>query len=202
VVAICLFLVKDSHAKRRCNVQKFPILAGWILVGGALLVGCTGSAPQSNVTAPVGADPGPASAEGAKYLLTAAPEGAQSVVAGRESAAAESEIVLTGRIGGDVDPWFKGQAGFLIADASLVPCSEMEGDTCPTPWDYCCVPAEEISAGTALVKLVDEQGQPVAGDARELLGVAELQTVVVRGKAQVSPEGDLTVLATGVYVKE
>ena len=37
-------------------------------------------------------------------------------------------------------------------------------------------------------------------DARELLKVQELSTVVVRGKAQRDESGNLTVLANGVYV--
>jgi hypothetical protein len=36
-------------------------------------------------------------------------------------------------------------------------------------------------------------------DARELLGVKELQTVVVKGKAKRDEQGNLTVLASGVY---
>ena len=38
-------------------------------------------------------------------------------------------------------------------------------------------------------------------DARELLNVKELTTVVVTGKAQRDDAGNLTILATGVYVK-
>ena len=39
-------------------------------------------------------------------------------------------------------------------------------------------------------------------DARKLLDVKELSTVVVQGKAQRDDAGNLTVLATGVYVKK
>lgn len=38
-------------------------------------------------------------------------------------------------------------------------------------------------------------------DARELLKVKELSTVVVKGKAQRDDAGNLTILASGVYVK-
>ena len=38
-------------------------------------------------------------------------------------------------------------------------------------------------------------------DAGELLSVKELSTVVVKGKAQRDDSGNLTVLASGVYVK-
>ena len=39
-------------------------------------------------------------------------------------------------------------------------------------------------------------------DARELLKVKELSTVVVKGKAQRDDVGNLTVIASGVYVKK
>lgn len=39
-------------------------------------------------------------------------------------------------------------------------------------------------------------------DARELLKVKELSTVVVKGKAQRDDAGNLTVIASGVYVKK
>lgn len=38
-------------------------------------------------------------------------------------------------------------------------------------------------------------------DARKLLNVKELSTVVVKGEAQRDEAGNLTVLASGVYVK-
>lgn len=38
--------------------------------------------------------------------------------------------------------------------------------------------------------------------AKELLGVEELSTVIVKGKAQRDDANNLTVLATGVYVKK
>ena len=50
------------------------------------------------------------------------------------------------------------------------------------------------------VKLVDDQGKVVAGDARRLLGLRELNTVVAKGKYR--QEGDSFVVhATAVYVR-
>jgi len=42
----------------------------------------------------------------------------------------------------------------------------------------------------------------VKADARKLLNVRELSTVVVAGKAQRDDAGNLTVLASGVFVKQ
>ena len=51
------------------------------------------------------------------------------------------------------------------------------------------------------MKIVDESGKLVKIDARKLLNLKELQTVVVRGKVKRDEAGNLTVIATGVHVK-
>jgi hypothetical protein len=135
----------------------------------------------------------------ARYVLAEEPADAQSVVAVKKVAKDGDEVTITGRIGGDVDPWVKGRAAFLIADHSLIPCNEREGDSCPTPWDYCC--ESGIAESKATIKIVDDAGETVATDARELLGVKELQTVTIRGQAKRDEAGNLTVLAKSVFIK-
>jgi hypothetical protein len=49
---------------------------------------------------------------------------------------------------------------------------------------------------------VDENGSLVKANAKGLLNVKELSTVVVKGKAKRDDAGNLTVLATGVFVKK
>lgn len=51
------------------------------------------------------------------------------------------------------------------------------------------------------MKVVDEDGNIVKGDAKSLLSVKELATVVVRGKARRDEAGNLTVEATGIHVR-
>jgi hypothetical protein len=110
------------------------------------------------------------------------------------------DIVVTGRIGGAVDPWVEGRAAFSIVDQTLVPCSERSGDSCKTPWDYCC-DTDRLPQSLATIKFVDDQGKTISTDARKLLGIKELQTVVVKGKAKRDEAGNLTVLATGLFAK-
>lgn len=141
------------------------------------------------------------SADGEKYILSAAPSDFQNVIAARESVKNDDEVVLFGQIGGSHDPWVEDRAMFTIVDDSLKSCDEIPGDTCPKPWDYCCE-TPKLKNATALVKVVDEQGEPVKTDARELLGVRELTSVIVKGKALRDDAGNLTVLATGVFVKK
>ncbi|MCP4174195.1 MAG: hypothetical protein GY758_25875 [Fuerstiella sp.] len=139
--------------------------------------------------------------DGTKFLLTTEPEGAGDVIKVREGAGDGDDIVIVGRIGGSANPWVEGRAAFSIVDGSLRACSDIEGDSCPIPWDYCCE-TSKLPTATALVKVVDETGALVKADARELLSVKELSTVVVEGRARRDDAGNLTVLATGVFVKK
>jgi hypothetical protein len=130
------------------------------------------------------------------YLLAEEPQGATGVTEARQASA--DEVTVVGRVGGSPDPFVEGMAAFTIVDPEIPSCAAEED--CPTPWDYCCQ-LDRVKNGIAMVKVVDAQGKPVATDARELLGVKGLSTVVVRGDAQRDDQGNLTVLAEKVYVR-
>ncbi len=166
-----------------------------ILAAVLMFVGCSQTQPSTPA-----AKKHP-SAEGKQYLLAEEPAAAQDVAKAREAAVDDDEVVVVGRIGGSTDPWVEGMAAFTIVDRGLQACSDREGDDCPTPWDYCCETAATMKASSTLVKLVDAAGNPIKTDARELLGVEELQTVVVHGKARRDDAGNLTVLADGIHVQ-
>jgi hypothetical protein len=172
------------------------IVASSVLVA-SVVVGCSNNAPAPQ-NSKKAATP---SADGAKFLLASEPSGAKSVIDARKDGKNDDEIVIVGRIGGSESPWIDRRAAFSIVDNSLKACTDIPGDTCKTPWDYCCQ-TDQLPTSTALVKVVDDSGKVVDVDARELLNVKELQTVVVRGKAQRDAEGNLTVLASGIYVKK
>lgn len=162
-------------------------LAGFVLVVGA--VGCgqstTALAPQAK------------NAVKSDLLLSEQPADAKPVADVREAADDGAEVTILGRIGGAEDPWVEGRAAFTIVDPKLKPCAPGEG--CRTPWDYCCS-TDQLPANRALVKVVDSSGSTLEQDARKFLGVKELQTVVVKGTAKRDEAGNLTVLASGVYV--
>ncbi len=163
------------------------------LAFGVVLVGCSGDDPPSS-------EPVQHAVDGSKYLLDDEPEGALDVIKVRETAADGDEVVMVGRIGGSSNPWIEGRAAFSIVDGSLKACSDIPGDECPKPWDYCC--ETTLPTSKALVKVVDDSGSIVVADARRLLNVEELSTVVVTGKAQRDDAGNLTVLAHGIFVKK
>ena len=170
------------------------IMRNCVLLAACLLavfIGCAKTAPPPAEGA---------SAEGEAYLLSSEPAGATDVLKAIENAKADEDVVVVGRVGGEVDPWVEGLAAFSIVDRSLAPCNETKGDECKTPWDYCCEP--ELATFKTLIKIVDEQGKLVNVDARKLLNLKELQTIVVQGKAARDDAGNLTVLATGIYVRK
>jgi hypothetical protein len=165
----------------------------WILTLSALLcsLGCTSSKDPAVVLSP----------EASKYLLTTEPADAKAVAAAKKDVEDGAEVILVGRIGGSESPFVAGRASFTIVDTSLVPCSERPGDSCPTPWDYCC-DTDQLPGSMAAIKVVDDAGKTLPIDAKTGLGLKELQTVVVRGKAKRDEAGNLSVLATGIFVKK
>ena len=134
-----------------------------------------------------------------RYVVQTEPEGAVAVGDARQSVEDEQMITLVGTIGGSSEPFVDGIAAFTIVDPKVPYCAPDEG--CPTPWDYCCT-QDQVKDNIATVKVVDDGGNPVVEDARGLLGVKELSTVVVKGKAKRDEQGNLTIAASKVFVRK
>jgi len=134
-------------------------------------------------------------------LLAEEPPGAKEVLNVKQAAKDGDDVLMVGRIGGSKKPFLEGLAGFTIVDRALKSCSDRPGDDCPTPWDYCCEDPKDLKEGTLLVKFLGENGKTLKKDARALLGVEPLQTVVVRGRAKRDGDGNLTVLASALYIR-
>lgn len=168
-------------------------------VAVCFLVGCGNATttPESNSTTEATTTTPAATSN---VLLTSEPAGAKEVIDARKSAQNDEEVVLVGRIGGSENPWVDGRAVFSIVDNSLKSCSDIPGDGCEKPWDYCCE-TDKLPTSMALIKVVDDKGTLIKEDARKLLNLKELQTVVVKGKAQRDDAGNLTVFANGIFVR-
>lgn len=132
-----------------------------------------------------------------RYLLKEEPEKAADVIAVRNQAKDQQDVTVVGRIGGKKNPWIRGVAAFPIVDRSLQSCDQ-KGHNCPYPWDYCC--SSNLSKAMVLVMFVDENGAVIKKDPRELLGVKELDTVVVQGKAKRDKAGNVVILAAKLHV--
>lgn len=166
---------------------KFLNLA--FLVGAMLATGCSNSNPVAG---------GGAKPSSSPYVVSNEPAGAIPVGTARDKVTDKQDVVLIGHIGGSAKPFVDGMAAFTIVDPKVAYCAAAEG--CPTPWDYCCE-QNEVKKNIAMIKVVDSEGKMVAQDAKSLLGVKELSLVVVKGNAQRDEEGNLTLLATKVFLK-
>ena len=164
----------------------------WVAV--VCVIGMSGCGDPPEGPPPVAIDVTP-------YLLSEPPGDAEEVKSVHEAGGTDRDVVIVGKIGGRSDPWIEGRAAFNIVDRSVKSCSDIPGDDCPTPWDYCCTQGD-LPGSTALVKVVGGDGRTLFGDARKLFGVKELQTVIIKGKARKDDAGNLTVVASGLYFKK
>jgi hypothetical protein len=132
----------------------------------------------------------------AKFLLAAEPSGALAISAARKEKTKGHPVTLVGRIGGTEDPWTEGRAAFVITDAVAAPAGH--GDDCKD----CPFCSKKRDASTlAVVQFVDEQGQILPIDARQLFGIAADQTVVVEGQVEHNDLGMMVVSAKGMFVR-
>jgi hypothetical protein len=53
-----------------------------------------------------------------------------------------------------------------------------------------------------MIKFVDDKGQTRKADLKQLLGLKELNIVVVQGEVRRDSNGSLAILARGLYVRE
>jgi hypothetical protein len=132
----------------------------------------------------------------AAVALASEPAGAKPVHELVASAKPGDEVVAIGRVGDAGSD----RADFLLVDPVLKSCTDL-GDQCETPWDYCCAAPEEKRANSAVVVLRDEHGVPLSGTILGFAGLDHLGTVVVRGRAEPDAAGNLTIVATGLFVK-
>jgi len=175
--------------------MKKTILSLSVAVLGAVLAsGCGDSGGTSNQPA-VSHNQHSHDVKG--LVLTAEPTGAKGVKDVRKEAKDGEEVVIVGRIAGSKEPIVKGRAAFTIVDLSLEACEDDQ------PWVMCCTPKEDLLPAMVMVKFVDDNGQTLPQDARQLLGVKEWNMVIVKGEAKRDAEGNLTsVIAEGIFIKQ
>lgn len=106
-------------------------------------------------------------------------------------------VAVVGRLGGGIKPWIEGRAAFLIVDTRVLPTCH-DGEKCDENCPGC---AEAMLAASTMVKFLGEDGKVLPIDARELLGVQEQQTVVIRGVANRDKTGNLTIAAQKIFVR-
>jgi len=134
-------------------------------------------------------------------FLDREPDGARPLRAVKESARPGDEVTFRARIGGREKPFADDRAVMVVIDPSLPSCADVEGDSCPVPWDYCCETPESLVANTATVQLVDADGEPLAASLEGRDGLDKLAWITVVGTVQNKDDTGLFVVnASGLFV--
>lgn len=152
--------------------------------------------------------------------LAVTPDAAENVVTIQKQLAAvrkksgvasTREVVVVGQIGGMPNvwpdqhpefPWYAGQASFFLVDSKVA--SQFASHARQHGGDHNCAFCRSLAAknahAIAVVNLVDAKGEVIRTDARQLLKLAEGQTVVVRGTAKLLGGSLLVIDADQVQV--
>jgi len=166
----------------------------------AVVPGCREEAPKNSTKA--------ASSQGAATLpgdlFTAVPlADSKDVLPTKREAKKGERVVVRGRIGGSTEPFVGQRAIFTLADLSMPTCAQKGDDGCPTPWDYCCEPPNNITANTLTVQVVGADGKPLKTGLKGVSGLQPMAEVVVDGLVSQKPDdGTVTIDATGIFVKK
>jgi len=138
----------------------------------------------------------PVAVKSSEFTLTTEPANALEILDAREQAKDGEPIVVVGRLGGGIKPWIDGRAAFLVVDTRVQGCGE--GDKCDENCPGC---SKEMAEASTMVKFHGADGKVLATDARQLLGVKELETVVIRGTANRDKAGNVTIAANGIFIR-
>ena len=145
--------------------------------------------------------PGPAVSLPADLLVSTTPGEAKNIVDLKKDAKEGDEVVVRGVVGGDTNPFVANRAMVSLIDMAVPTCKE-NGEECPTPWDYCCVPQEELTKAKATVQVVGKNGFPLKVALSSGQKLKPYDVIVVRGKVGARPSGDVLVVnATSIYVE-
>lgn len=132
-----------------------------------------------------------------QFVLKAAPAGAQSVIDVRGKAKSGDAVTVAGIIGGRDHPFSDGLAVFTLVDAGAKRCKPGE---CNKPWDFCCVPSEELAKSTVTIE-VHQGGKPLRAGLQGVAGLEPMKEIVVTGEARRDDAGNVLVVAKGFFVK-
>ena len=166
--------------------MKIPLSLALLLVP---LVACGGgeevpSVAETKVTATPSAIPVPAAFADAENILAL-----------REKPDSEEEVVVHGR----VRDFVEGLAAFTLTDMSVEPCDASQGDSCKTPWDYCCE-APDVLAKASVTVAFHADGEIAPDTLPAFRGIDHLDHVFVRGPVTRDAVGNLTVAVASIHV--
>jgi hypothetical protein len=122
------------------------------------------------------------------------------------------EVSVVGQIGGMPNPWsdthpdfpwFAGQASLFLLDTKIA--AQFAKHAKSHGGNHNCAFCQRLAAkhahSVAVVNFVDEKGEILKIDARELLGLQENERIVVRGRAELLGGTMLVIHADGVHFR-
>ncbi len=166
-------------------------------LGLLLIAGCSGQ--QTNT--PDAGDTRDALAALPEGLFQqAAPADAAPLAEVRAAAEPGDTVAFHGYIGGRMEPFTEGRAMFLVADSEEAPACTP--DTCPTPWDACCIANEKIAANSATVQVVDDDGKLLGIGLNGVQGLAPGTELTVVGKVREANDSVFIVDATRLAIHQ
>jgi hypothetical protein len=164
------------------------------------------------------ADRADLAAHRARLQLADAPEEPANVLEVRKRLKTEPdvpnthEVTLVGQIGGMPNPWndthpdfpwFAGQASFFLVDNNVA--AQFANHAKSHGGNHNCAFCQRLAAkkahAIAVVNLVDEAGNILPIDSRELLGLEEHQQVILHGHAELLGGTMLVVHADGIHIR-
>ncbi len=178
------------------------LLATVLVIPSLLLCACD-KADTSSAEAP-SAPTAPAGTFPASLFAGAPIDGTVGVGEAKSAAKQGDRVRLVGRIGGSEQPFMADRAMFVLVDPSVKLCGEDESgdDRCPTPYDFCCEPRENLRKMSITIVANGADGSPIA---HTLLGQGGLKPgirVAIEGTVSASgPDGAAVVAADRIVVQ-
>lgn len=165
------------------------MLAAWLALQLGCLTGCESSEAQKFAALKM------------RLVTAKQPESPKSISEAKERVSETTEVVVRGIIKArDFDPFEKDKSVFTITD---IVDDGHDGDPSHNADDCPFCKHRAANAAMALVKLVDEKGNPHPFSAADLLQVKPGAVVVVEGTATFDPALDLlSITAKQVFIAQ
>lgn len=173
-----------------------------VVISALVLVGCDDKPATTATPSASGATPTEASAAlPANLRLTAAPADAKGVAEIKAAAKDGQRVTLRGVVAGRAEPIAANRAILTLLDSSIKTCDANPGDSCKTPWDACCEPADVLAKNSVTVQVVDSEGRPLKTALTSIEGIKPLAKLTVTGVATLTSDGVTIVNADGIFVQ-
>ena len=167
------------------------------------------------------AEPADIAAQRSRLQLASVPQEPSSVLAtlqqlkGEKSQTGDSasqEVTVVGQVGGMPNPFaethpdfpfFAGQASFFLLDSKIA--NQFAHHAKHHGGSHNCAFCQRLAAKSAhtiaVVNFVDENGEILKIDSRELLGLEENQRIIIRGRAELLGGTMLVIHADGAHIR-